>query len=59
MEKPQKPKIDEPTRRIAERLLSMPPKPHSQMKIGKRKAKASTKANSPEKRELPKKASQT
>jgi hypothetical protein len=40
MAKPQKPKIDEPTRRIAERLLSMPPKQHKDMKIGKRKAKA-------------------
>jgi hypothetical protein len=26
------------------RMLSTPPKPHSEMKIGKRKAKASTKA---------------
>jgi hypothetical protein len=35
-----KPDLDEPTRRIAERLLSTPPKPHSAMKLGKRKAKA-------------------
>jgi hypothetical protein len=34
-----KPDLDEPTRRIAERLLSMPPKPHKEMKIGKLKAK--------------------
>jgi hypothetical protein len=47
MAKPQKPKIDEPTRRIAERLLSMPPKPHKEMKLGKRKAKASQKASLP------------
>jgi hypothetical protein len=33
-----KPYLDEPTRRIAERLLSMPPKPHSEMKLGKRKS---------------------
>ena len=39
MAKPQKPKIDEPTRRIAERLLNMPPKPHKEMKLGKRKAR--------------------
>lgn len=32
-----KPDLDEPTRRIAERLLSMPPKPHDQMKLGKSK----------------------
>src|ERR1700730_9716234 len=34
-----KPDLDEPTRQIAERLLSMPPKPHKERKIGKRKAK--------------------
>ena len=45
MAKSQKPNIDEPTRRIAERLLSMPPKPHKEMKLGKRKAKAGTKAS--------------
>jgi hypothetical protein len=33
-----KPDLDEPTRRIAERLLSMPPKPHKEMKLGKSKA---------------------
>jgi hypothetical protein len=28
---------DKPTRRIAERLLDMPPKPHQEMKFGKTK----------------------
>jgi hypothetical protein len=28
--------LDETTLRIAERMLRMPPKPHSEMKIGKR-----------------------
>jgi hypothetical protein len=50
MAKPQQPNIDEPTRRIAERLLSTPPKPHSEMKIGKHKAKASPKADPSKKR---------
>jgi hypothetical protein len=45
MAKSEKPKIDAPTRRIAERLLSMPPKPHKEMKLGKRKAKASAETN--------------
>jgi hypothetical protein len=31
--------LDEPTRRIAERLLNMPPKLHKDMKLGKSKAK--------------------
>jgi hypothetical protein len=47
MAKPQRPKIDEPTRRIAERLLNTPPKPHKAMKLGKRKAKVSNDARSP------------
>jgi hypothetical protein len=42
MAKPQKPNIDEPTRLIAERLLNTPPKPHKEMKLG-RKAKAGAK----------------
>jgi hypothetical protein len=37
MAKTQKPDLDEPTRRIAERLLNMPPKPHAEMKLGKTK----------------------
>jgi hypothetical protein len=49
MAKIQKPDLDEATRRIAERMLNTPPKPHSEMKLGKRKAKPSTKANWPEK----------
>jgi hypothetical protein len=44
MSKAPKPDLDETTLRIAKRILSTPPKPHSEMKIGKRKAKASTKA---------------
>jgi hypothetical protein len=32
-----KPQLDEATRRIAERMLAMPPKPHEQMKVGKAK----------------------
>jgi hypothetical protein len=34
-----KPDLDEPTLRIAERMLHMPPKPHDEMKRGKGKAK--------------------
>jgi hypothetical protein len=37
------------------RMLATPPKPHSEMKLGKRKAKASTKANPPKKRGRPRK----
>jgi len=37
------------------RMLATPPKPHSEMKLGKRKPKASTKANPPKKRGRPKK----
>jgi hypothetical protein len=40
-----KPILDETTRQIAERLLNMPPKPHKEMKIGRRKAKAGAKAS--------------
>jgi hypothetical protein len=43
---------EEATRRMNEalrRALTSPPKPHSEMKLGKRKAKASTKASPPEK----------
>jgi hypothetical protein len=36
----QKPDLDEATLQIAKRILSTPPKPHSEMKLGKRKAKA-------------------
>jgi hypothetical protein len=43
MAKAQKPDLDEATLQIAKRILSMPPKPHKEMKIGKRKAKASAK----------------
>jgi hypothetical protein len=41
MAKEKKPKLDEATLQIAKRILSMPPKPHKEMKIGKRKAKPS------------------
>ena len=50
MAKSQKPDIDEPTRQIAERLLSMPPKLHKEMKLGKRKAKPSNKESALKKR---------
>jgi hypothetical protein len=50
----QKSSLDEATLQIAKRLLNMPPKPHSEMKIGKRKAKASSKANPQNKRGAPK-----
>jgi hypothetical protein len=39
----QKPDLDDATLQIAKRILSTPPKPHKEMKIGKRKAKASAK----------------
>jgi hypothetical protein len=42
---------EEATRRMNEalrRALTSPPKPHSAMKVGKRKAEASTKASRPE-----------
>jgi hypothetical protein len=39
MAKARKPDLDELTRRIAERMLSMPPKRHEEMKIGKAKPK--------------------
>jgi hypothetical protein len=42
----QKPDLDETTLQIAKRILSMPPKPHSAMKIGKRKAKESAEGES-------------
>jgi hypothetical protein len=42
-----KPDLDEATLRIAERILSTPPKPHSAMKLGKRKAKAGPKEKPP------------
>jgi hypothetical protein len=32
------PDLDEPTRRIAARLLKTPPKPHDQMKLGQTKS---------------------
>jgi hypothetical protein len=43
---------------VIKHMLNTPPKLHKEMKIGKRKEKAGTKAN-PKKRELPKKASPT
>jgi hypothetical protein len=39
-----KPSLDPATLQIAKRILSTPPKPHKEMKLGKRKAKASSKA---------------
>jgi hypothetical protein len=46
--------LDEPTRRIAERLLNMPPKQHKDMKLGKSKVKAGATATPPKKRGRPK-----
>jgi hypothetical protein len=40
---------------VIRRMANTPPKPHSAMKLGKCKAKTSTKANPPEKRGRPKK----
>jgi hypothetical protein len=40
MTKAQKPDLDDATIQIAKRLLNTPPKPHSEMKLGKRKARA-------------------
>jgi hypothetical protein len=34
-----KPDLDEATQRIARRILSTPPKPHDEMKLGKPKGK--------------------
>jgi hypothetical protein len=34
-----KPELDDVTRQIAERMLSMPPKPHDEMKLGKPRGK--------------------
>jgi hypothetical protein len=42
MTKEKKPKLDEATLQIAKRILNMPPKPHKEMKIGKPKAKQTT-----------------
>jgi hypothetical protein len=35
-----KPALDEPTRQLAERLLRMPPKPHDEMKVGRKRVAA-------------------
>jgi hypothetical protein len=32
-----KPQLDEATRKVLERMLKAPPKPHEEMKVGKRK----------------------
>jgi hypothetical protein len=48
MTKTQNPDLDEATFQIAKRILSMPPKPHSEMKIGKRMAKAVDKESTQE-----------
>lgn len=47
-----KPDLDEATLQIARRMLSMPPKPHSESKIGKPSGKRRT---SPKKAKLVKK----
>jgi hypothetical protein len=38
---------------VIRRMANTPPKPHSEMKLGKHKAKASTRANPPKKRGQP------
>jgi hypothetical protein len=43
MVKMQKPDLDEATLQIAKRILSTPPKPHKEMKLGKRKPKTGAK----------------
>jgi len=50
MAKARKPDLDEATRRIAERILSTPPKRHEEMKLGKAKSKPT---KSPAKRKPP------
>ena len=40
---------------VIKHMLNTPPKPHSEMRIGKRKAKVSTKASRPKKRGRPSK----
>jgi hypothetical protein len=37
MGKPLKPDLDEPTLRIMERMVNTPPKPHEEMKLGKKR----------------------
>ena len=54
MARAHKPDLDEPTLRIMERMIRMPPKPHENMKVGKPKAKpkkspAERKAKKPDK----------
>jgi hypothetical protein len=39
--------LDEETIRIAKRLLNTPPKPHKEMKIGKRKPSSKPKKKAP------------
>jgi hypothetical protein len=51
---------DETARRrdaVIKHMLNSPPKPHSEMKIGKRKAESSAKASPPKKRGRPSKNS--
>jgi hypothetical protein len=44
------PTKDPEFQKVVRHFVTTPPKPHSEMKIGKRKAKASPKANQPKKR---------
>jgi hypothetical protein len=48
------PKIDDATLRVMERMVRMPPKPHDEMKVGKRKT-SRTKSPAKPKRKTPKK----
>jgi hypothetical protein len=53
MAKAQKPDLDEATLQIAKRILSTPPKPHKEMKLGKTRTKNATSHN-PERKATPK-----
>ena len=48
-----KPDLDDATIQIAHRMLTMPPKPHEEMKLGKRKRES---AKSPKSRKAVKKS---
>jgi hypothetical protein len=52
MARAQKLDLDEATLQIAKSILSTPPKPHKEMKIGKHQAKAGAKVNRPKKTPL-------
>jgi hypothetical protein len=49
------PTKDPEFQKVIRHFVTTPPKPHSEMKLGKRKAKAGAQASQPRKRERPKK----